>query len=66
LKTGEIDTEHSRNPVPFIVINHHFKKLDFKKEGVLADIAPTILSFMNIEKPKEMINQPLCHFILNR
>jgi len=63
LKTGEIDTEHSRNPVPFIVINHEFKKLDFKKEGVLGDIAPTILSFMNIEKPKEMINQPLCHFI---
>jgi 2,3-bisphosphoglycerate-independent phosphoglycerate mutase len=65
LKTGEIDTEHSINPVPFIVVNHKFRKLDFKKEGILADIAPTILSFLNIKAPVEMINQSLCHFISN-
>ena len=50
LKTKEIDTEHSINPVPFIIVNHD----DFKliANGKLANIAPTILDILNIKKPK--------------
>ena len=41
LKTNEIDTEHSINPVPFIIVNHHNFKL--AKKGKLANIAPTVV-----------------------
>lgn len=53
LDSGEIDTEHSLNPVPFIIVNRALqgKSLRF---GSLADIAPTILQLMNITKPDGM------------
>lgn len=61
LVTGEIDTEHSSNPVPFIVVGKEFinKKIKFLKKGKLADVAPTILKMMKIDKPKEMTGKPL-------
>ena len=50
--TGVHKTSHTFNPVRFIVANHDGKlKL---RNGVLADIAPTILELMGIKKPKEM------------
>ncbi|MDP2812309.1 MAG: 2,3-bisphosphoglycerate-independent phosphoglycerate mutase [bacterium] len=49
LKTNEIDTEHSSNPVPFIIVNHHNYKL--AKKGKLANIAPTLLDILGIDKP---------------
>ena len=60
-KTGEIDTEHSINPVPFIVVGPNFKNLRRKKlrHGVLADVAPTVLDVMDIERPREMTRQSL-------
>ena len=64
LKTGEIDKEHSTNPVPFILVGREFKRQtpletppdlsNIKASGVLADVSPTILKLMGIEKPKEM------------
>ncbi len=55
LETGEIDTEHSINPVPFIVVNKELsKKIKLRQEGILADIAPTILELIGREKPREM------------
>ncbi len=61
LKTGEIDTEHSTNSVPFMIINEKFNKdkLKFRKNGILGDIAPTILDLLSIEKPKEMTGKSL-------
>lgn len=71
LYTGEIDKEHSSNPVPFILIGKQWegeaKKLnrtdtDLSKltpTGVLADITPTILKIMNIPEPKEMTGNSL-------
>ncbi len=50
LKTKEMDTEHSINPVPFIIVNHYDFKL--KANGKLANIAPTILDILNIKKPQ--------------
>ncbi|MBU1202992.1 2,3-bisphosphoglycerate-independent phosphoglycerate mutase [Patescibacteria group bacterium] len=49
LKTQEIDTEHSINPVPFIIVSD--KKYKLKKTGRLSHIAPTILDIMGIDKP---------------
>jgi len=60
LKTGEMDTEHSNNPVPFIIINNKLKKgLRLKSNGKLGDIAPTILTLLGIKKPKEMTGKSL-------
>jgi len=63
LKTGEVNTKHSKNPVPFILIpsaklKKRFKKIRLKK-GILANVAPTILKIMEIPKPKEMTKTSL-------
>jgi len=62
-QSGENDTEHNIYPAPFMLIikslEHKKETKDFKQTisepiGALADIAPTILDLMNIEKPEEM------------
>tara|TARA_Y100000590_G_C15674850_1_gene997595 strand:- start:397 stop:1893 length:1497 start_codon:yes stop_codon:yes gene_type:complete len=56
-KDGSPHTYHTTNPVPFILIDKNFKsKL---KNGILADVAPTILDIMDIEAPKEMTGKSL-------
>ncbi len=64
--TGEVDTEHSREPVPFIVVasKKHYEMWGIEpgeelKEGKLANVAPTILKMMHIKKPKEMTAKSL-------
>lgn len=52
IETGEIDTKHSHNLVPFIVVSDSVKiKLKERELCVLSDIAPTILKLFNIDKP---------------
>jgi len=58
LETGEIDTEHSINKVPFILVNDSLKKMKLE-EGILGDIAPTILDLLDREKPREMTGKTL-------
>jgi 2,3-bisphosphoglycerate-independent phosphoglycerate mutase len=58
LDTGEKDTEHSANPVPFIVVNPNLPKR-LLNIGSLSDVAPTILDLMGIPKPNEMIGRSL-------
>ncbi len=48
---GSPNTAHSTNPVPCILIDNEFKKIN---NGKLADIAPTILTLMQIAIPMEM------------
>lgn len=48
---GSPNTAHTTNPVPCIMINSGFDKI---REGKLADIAPTILKIMGLNKPIEM------------
>ena len=55
-KTGEPHTAHTTNPVPLVLISDTNKKL---KEGRLADLAPTMLDLMELEKPEEMTGESL-------
>jgi 2,3-bisphosphoglycerate-independent phosphoglycerate mutase len=54
LKTGEIDTEHSTNPVPFILFNYSDRPVRRIHKGKLANVAPTILKMMSVDKPAQM------------
>lgn len=59
-QTGQIETEHSANPVPFIVIAKEFMgKAETLPSGILADVAPTILKLLDIEVPTEMTGRNL-------
>ena len=55
-KTGEPFTSHTTNPVPLILYGMKDVKL---KNGKLADLAPTMLDIMNLEKPEEMTGESL-------
>ena len=55
-KTGEPHTAHTTNPVPLILVGMENAKL---REGRLADLAPTMLDIMNLEKPAEMTGESL-------
>ncbi|MBL7058277.1 2,3-bisphosphoglycerate-independent phosphoglycerate mutase [Patescibacteria group bacterium] len=60
LKTDEIDTKHSTNKVPFIIINKNLgNKIKLRSDGKLCDIAPTILHLTNTPKPKEMTGRSM-------
>jgi 2,3-bisphosphoglycerate-independent phosphoglycerate mutase len=53
---GSPNTAHSLNPVPSILISSDYKNI---KEGILADVAPTLLTIMGVEIPKEMTGKIL-------
>ena len=53
---GTPHTAHTLNLVPMIVIDNN---VDHVENGILADVAPTILSLMGINKPKEMTGKRL-------
>ena len=57
-KTGEPHTAHTTNPVPLILVSAD-KNLKLKQGGKLADLAPTMLDLMNLEKPEEMTGESL-------
>jgi 2,3-bisphosphoglycerate-independent phosphoglycerate mutase len=50
-KDGSAHTAHTVNMVPVIVLDQNIKVVE---NGKLADIAPSILKLMDIDKPKEM------------
>ena len=56
--TGEPHTAHTTNPVPLILVTDD-KKLKLKLGGKLADLAPTMLDLMKLEKPEEMTGNSL-------
>lgn len=60
LQTGQVDTEHSSNPVPFIVVGKQFLgKRMLLQTGILADVTPTILSLLGFHQPDEMSGRSL-------
>jgi 2,3-bisphosphoglycerate-independent phosphoglycerate mutase len=72
LQTGEIDKEHSTNPVPFIAVSKKWEGQTnptlqavggdlslLPPVGMLADVAPTILAALSLEPPAEMTGRSL-------
>jgi len=53
---GTPNTAHSLNPVPVYLISNRFKSVG---NGILADVAPTILTMMGIPVPPEMTGKSL-------
>jgi len=53
---GSPNTAHSLNPVPCILISNRYKKIG---NGILADVAPTILKIMGLEIPEKMTGKVL-------
>ena len=66
--SGESETKHNDNPVPFYLVGKEFERPRSNDEiettmkqssGLLSDVAPTILELMGIEKPAEMTGESL-------
>ena len=53
---GSPNTAHSLNPVPIYLVSDRYKNV---KNGILADVAPTILTMMGIAVPPEMTGKSL-------
>ena len=53
---GSANTAHSLNPVPIVVVSDRVAKVE---NGVLADVAPTVLKLMGLEQPEEMTGKAL-------
>ena len=56
---GTPNTAHSLNPVPIVVVSDRVAKV---KDGILADVAPTVLDLMGLKKPAEMTGESLVEF----
>lgn len=56
--TGASFTAHTTNPVPFILVNYD-KDYTLREGGRLADIVPTLIEMMGMEKPAEMTGESL-------
>ena len=56
-ETDEVHTAHTTNPVPFILVDGHCSQL--RQGGALEDIAPTVLQYLEIDKPSEMTGNSL-------
>lgn len=68
LTTGQPDTAHNDNPVPFMLIDKQWYRDRTSREialcereirGSLADVAPTILDLLRVPIPQEMSGQSL-------
>lgn len=57
-ETGAIQTAHTTNEVPFVVINAE-KNIELRQDGALCDVAPTILKLMELVQPQEMTGKSL-------
>ncbi len=72
LQTGEMDKEHSTNPVPFWIVGNKYEGKPglsgdvpngdlslLPPVGMLADVAPTMLKILGLKQPPEMTGTPL-------
>lgn len=56
---GTPNTAHTKNPVPCILVSKYLKNNVQLRNGILADVAPTILELLGLEKPEEMTGESL-------
>ncbi|HIT06220.1 MAG TPA: 2,3-bisphosphoglycerate-independent phosphoglycerate mutase [Candidatus Scybalocola faecipullorum] len=57
-ETGEPFTAHTTNPVPFILVNYD-ENYTLAEGGCLADLVPTLIEMMGMEKPADMTGKSL-------
>lgn len=63
LDSGEVDTEHSNNPVPFVAVaKRYLGKSIMLESGNLSDVAPTVLKALGLEVPQMMMGKDLLNF----
>jgi 2,3-bisphosphoglycerate-independent phosphoglycerate mutase len=55
--TGQAHTAHTSEPVPLVYLGP--QAMEFRSDGVLADVAPTLLTLMHIDVPAEMTGRSL-------
>jgi 2,3-bisphosphoglycerate-independent phosphoglycerate mutase len=58
-ETGQPHTAHTTNPVPFILVGEKYRGVSLAEEGILADVAPTLLEIMKFPQPSEMTGKSL-------
>ena len=58
-ESNQPNTFHTKNPVPFIIVSEKFKEAKLRSDGVLGDIAPTILDILKVTEPKKMTRNTL-------
>jgi 2,3-bisphosphoglycerate-independent phosphoglycerate mutase len=56
---GSPFTAHTTNKVPFIVVGKGFENVKLRDDGILADVAPTLLDMMEVAIPEEMSGKSL-------
>ena len=56
---GSPFTAHTTNPVPVVLISEKYKGVSLRKDGILADLAPTLLTIMGLPVPAEMTGKSL-------
>jgi 2,3-bisphosphoglycerate-independent phosphoglycerate mutase len=56
-RAHHVFTAHTPNPVPFILVSQASYRL--RKKGILADVAPTVLDLLELQKPVEMTGTSL-------
>ncbi len=52
-------TQHTTFPVPVILVSKEYQNATLREDGVLADLAPTLLDLMKLPQPKEMTGKSL-------
>ncbi|HEV8337752.1 MAG TPA: 2,3-bisphosphoglycerate-independent phosphoglycerate mutase [Candidatus Polarisedimenticolia bacterium] len=57
--TGEPHTAHTTNPVRLLAVSERLKGKKLREEGLLADVAPTLLEILELEAPTQMEGRSL-------
>ncbi len=57
--TGQPFTAHTTFPVPLYLISPQYAHAKLRSDGILADVAPTVLQVMGIAQPKDMLGRSL-------
>ena len=55
--SGQAHTAHTTGPVPLVYTGH--RKVALKNDGNLSDVAPSLLTLMGLDQPKEMTGHSL-------
>lgn len=57
--TGKPFTAHTTNPVPLYLVVPQLAQVKLRTDGILADVAPTVLQVLGIKQPKDMTGSSL-------